>query len=149
MYNEIDNLQLRNLYLDRITQKERSKIMSKVRGKNTLPELIVRKLIFSLGYRYRLHYKNLSGKPDLVFLGRKKVIFVHGCFWHMHDCKRGAPPESNKFFWLPKLQQNKIRDTGNIHALEQAGWKVLVIWQCELKKQELRAAIKTFLNSKD
>ena len=121
--------------------------MSKIRGKNTLPEMVVRKLVFSLGYRYRLHDKNLPGKPDLVFPGRKKVIFVHGCFWHMHDCKRGTPPESNKSFWLTKLQQNKMRDADNIRELEENGWKVLVIWQCRLKKkQELEVTINEFLS---
>ena len=145
-YNGNYDLQHRNLYLDKITQKERSKIMSKVKSENTSPEMVVRKLIFSLGYRYRLHDKNLPGKPDLVFPGRKKVIFVHGCFWHMHDCKRGKPPESNKDFWLPKLHHNKMRDADNIRELEKTGWKVLVIWQCRLKKKlELEATIKAFL----
>lgn len=134
--------------MDRVTKEKRSEIMSSIRGKNTSPELTVRKLVFSLGYRYRLHSKNLPGKPDLVFPGRKKVIFVHGCFWHMHDCKKGAPPESNKNFWYTKLERNKARDAKNLSELEKNGWEVLIIWQCQLKNLlELDAAIRAFLNA--
>jgi len=133
--------------MDRVTKEKRSEIMSRIRGKNTSPEMIVRKLVFSLGYRYRLHGRNLPGKPDLVFAGRKKVIFVHGCFWHMHNCRKGTTPESNKDFWLPKLERNKARDTDNLNKLDEMGWKVLVIWQCQLKDiQELEATVTSFLS---
>ncbi|MBS4050628.1 MAG: DNA mismatch endonuclease Vsr [Methylomonas sp.] len=121
--------------------------MSKIRSKNTSPELAVRKLVFSLGYRYRLHGKNLPGKPDLVFPGRKKVIFVHGCFWHYHDCKKGKPPKSRLEYWLPKLQNNRERDAANISALTDLGWEVLIIWQCEVKDLEkLKETVTEFLN---
>lgn len=108
----------------------------------------MRKLIFSLGYRYRLHAKSLPGRPDLVFPGRKKVIFVHGCFWHGHDCKRGSAPVTNKEFWLPKLEKNKVRDTETFDRLVSMGWKVLVIWQCRLKdKDALKTKIINFLDT--
>jgi DNA mismatch endonuclease (patch repair protein) len=119
--------------MDRITKEKRSEIMSKVRGKNTTPELAVRKLVFSLGYRYRLHGKNLPGKPDLVFAGRKKVIFVHGCFWHSHNCKIGHLPKSRPEYWLPKLEANKRRDAEHYNELVKQGWDILVLWECEVK----------------
>lgn len=133
--------------VDKASPEKRSWMMRRVRNKNTAPEMKVRKLIFAMGYRYRLHVKSLPGSPDIVFAGRKKAIFVHGCFWHMHDCKKGSPPESNKKFWYPKLQRNKARDAENLTELEKKGWKVLVIWQCQLKNLlELETAIKAFLN---
>jgi DNA mismatch endonuclease (patch repair protein) len=120
--------------------------MSKVRSKNTSPELAVRKLVFSLGYRYHLHAKNLPGKPDLVFPGRKKVIFVHGCFWHYHDCKIGHIPKSRLDYWEPKLMTRRKKDTSNAATLMESGWGVLVIWECEIKDQEkLRQIICEFL----
>ncbi|WP_341327215.1 very short patch repair endonuclease [Methylotuvimicrobium sp. KM2] len=134
--------------VDKVSKEKRSEIMSKVRGKDTSPELVVRKLVFSLGYRYRLHAKNLPGKPDLVFPGRKKAIFVHGCFWHYHDCKKGKPPKSNEAYWLPKLEKNRKRDQENAALLENLGWEVMVIWQCQLKNLlDLETAIKSFLDS--
>ncbi|MBY0475380.1 MAG: very short patch repair endonuclease [Nitrosomonas sp.] len=134
--------------LDTITKEKRSEIMSKVRSKNTSPELAVRKLVFSLGYRYRLHAKNLPGKPDLVFSGRKKVIFVHGCFWHGHDCTRGSAPATNKEFWLPKLEKNKVRDAETFRLLNSMSWSVLVIWQCQMKDEDdLKTTIINFLNT--
>jgi DNA mismatch endonuclease (patch repair protein) len=112
---------------------DRSENMRAIRGKDTRPELEVRRLIHGLGYRFRLHRADLPGKPDLAFPARRKVIFVHGCFWHCHACKSGLIPNSNRDFWLPKLGQNKARDARNLVALTQQGWKVLVIWECELK----------------
>jgi DNA mismatch endonuclease (patch repair protein) len=133
--------------LDRVTKEKRSEIMSKVRGKNTSPELVVRKLVFSLGYRYRLHGKHLPGTPDLVFPGRKKVIFVHGCFWHYHNCKIGHPPKSRLEYWLPKLEANKKRDSQKSQELINQGWKILVVWQCEIKNiPELEQTIVKFLD---
>lgn len=121
--------------------------MSKVRSKNTTPELAVRKLVFSLGYRYRLHAKNLPGKPDLFFPGRKKAIFVHGCFWHYHNCKIGHIPKSRLDYWEPKLIARRERDASNAAALAELGWGVLVIWECEIKDQEkLTQTICMFLN---
>ncbi len=133
--------------MDRVTKEKRSEIMSRIRGKNTSPELIVRKLVFSLGYRYRLYSKNLPGKPDLVFPGRKKVIFVHGCFWHYHECKKGQLPKSKVDYWQTKLLANRKRDMSNISRLINADWNVLVIWQCELKDLvKLKETIRNFLN---
>lgn len=110
--------------------------MSAIQSKNTKPEMIVRRLVHSLGYRFRLHKKNLPGKPDLVFGPRKKVIFVHGCFWHQHpdpDCKDSRLPKTRLEYWIPKLERNTIRDKSNIESLRTLGWKVFVIWECETK----------------
>jgi DNA mismatch endonuclease (patch repair protein) len=133
--------------IDAIAAEKRSQIMRRVRRKNTAPEIVVRKLIFSMGYRYRLHRKQLPGSPDIVFPGKKKIIFVHGCFWHMHECKKGRPPKSNENYWLPKLERNKQRDNENLAKLEIEGWKVLVIWECQLKDLlKLEDTIKAFLS---
>jgi len=124
----------------------RSENMRAIRGTGTGPELVVRSFIHKLGYRFRLYHPDLPGKPDLAFPARRKVIFVHGCFWHSHGCKTGLTPKSNQSFWLPKLQKNKNRDWKNKRALTHLGWDSLVIWQCELKdKDELRARVKSFL----
>lgn len=105
--------------------------MQAVKTKDTGPEMIVRRMLHSHGYRYRLHRKDLPGRPDIVFKGRYKAIFVHGCFWHGHGCPKGKLPKSKLNYWQPKIEQNKARDTRNIAELEAAGWQVLVIWQCE------------------
>jgi DNA mismatch endonuclease, patch repair protein len=126
--------------MDKLTKQRRSEIMSRIRGKNTVPELKVRSLIHGLGYRFRLHSKTLPGKPDLVFPGRKKIIFVHGCFWHSHSgCPKGKPPKSNLDFWLNKLEANKRRDAQARRSLRSQGWQVLTVWQCQLKHMELLA----------
>lgn len=133
--------------LDSVTKEKRSEIMSKVRSKNTSPELAVRKLLFSLGYRYRLHAKNLPGKPDLVFPGRKKVIFVHGCFWHYHDCKTGHIPKSRLDYWKPKLTTRRQRDATNVAALIGMGWRVLVLWECEISDlKRVEILVREFLD---
>ena len=133
--------------IDIFSSAKRSTIMSRIQGKNTTPEILVRKLIFSMGYRYRLHRKDLPGCPDIVFLGKKKVIFIHGCFWHRHNCKKGSLPDTNKSFWESKLERNKIRDAEDLTKLEKSGWRVLVIWQCQIKNTKvLEASIKTFLD---
>lgn len=132
--------------MDKFSLSKRSEIMSSIRGRDTRPEIAVRKLVYALGYRYRLHVRKLPGCPDLVFRKRKKVIFVHGCFWHGHGCKKGHPPKSNLDYWLPKLEENKNRDARNIRELEALGWKVLVIWQCEIKDAEqLKQRVISFL----
>ena len=112
--------------------------MRKVRDRDTAPELIVRRIAHRLGYRFRLNKKDLPGKPDIVFPSRKKVIFVHGCFWHQHPgCKRGdRKPSSNKTYWHPKLERNKVRDRENRVKLIEQGWDSLVIWECEIKDIE-------------
>jgi DNA mismatch endonuclease (patch repair protein) len=121
--------------MDVFTKKKRSEIMSRIRSKNTSAELLVRKLCFRLGYRYRLHSSLLPGKPDLVFSRRKKVIFVHGCFWHRHSCKFGQRlPSSNTDYWTPKLNANAKRDKRHVLQLRKDGWKVLVLWECEIRK---------------
>jgi DNA mismatch endonuclease (patch repair protein) len=127
--------------MGKIDEKHRSHIMSCIKGKDTEPELFVRKIVSSLGYRYRLHSSKLPGKPDLVFPGKKKVIFIHGCFWHQHaGCKIGKPPKSNVEYWAPKLAQNVKRDRKNIAALKRLGWKALVIRECRLKDTEALAS---------
>lgn len=108
--------------------------MSLVRSKNTGPEMIVRRLVHGAGYRYRLHASKLPGKPDLVFAGRRKVIFVHGCFWHRHDnCGFARLPKSNLEFWGTKLEGNKARDLANYRRLHEIGWESMVVWECELR----------------
>ena len=114
----------------------RSRQMALVRGKDTKPELVVRRLAHALGYRFRLHRKDLPGKPDLVFPSRRAVVFVHGCFWHRHpdpDCKLARLPKTRTEFWVPKLEGNRQRDERNVAALEAAGWRVLTVWECQLR----------------
>jgi len=114
--------------------------MRQVRSENTNPELIVRRITYALGFRYRLHQKELPGKPDLVFTKKRKVIFVHGCFWHGHQCKRGSRlPKTNRDYWRNKLQGNIERDKRNAQALTEKGWSVLTIWECDLKDQHALA----------
>lgn len=107
--------------------------MRRVRSRDTKPELTVRSLVFSMGYRYRLHRRSLPGTPDLVFPSRSKAIFVHGCFWHLHDCGKYRLPHSREDYWLPKLKANKRRDDVSAVALRGMGWDVLTIWECELR----------------
>lgn len=135
--------------MDIFTPAKRSQIMKAIGGKNTKPEIIVRKLIHRMGYRFRLHCNDLPGRPDLVFPGRKKVIFVHGCFWHQHQkegCRDARVPSSNLEYWLPKLERTKARDAENEARLLEMGWDVLTIWQCETRTlEELEGKIGEFL----
>lgn len=124
--------------MDKVSPQQRSINMSKVKSKNTKPEKIVRSLLHSLGYRFRLHRKTLPGTPDIVLPKYKAVIFVNGCFWHGHDgCKRATIPDTNKEFWERKISANKARDQKNIFDMEKLGYRCLVIWQCELKDKNL------------
>ena len=108
--------------------------MRRVKGRDTTPELAVRRLIWRLGGRYRLNRADLSGKPDIVLAGRRLAVFVHGCFWHGHDCARGARvPKANRGYWTGKIARNRARDVAARAALESAGWRVEVVWECELK----------------
>jgi DNA mismatch endonuclease (patch repair protein) len=134
---------------DSLSPAERSERMSRIRGKDTKPEMIVRRLVYGLGYRYRLHRKDLPGAPDLVFPGRRKVIFVHGCFWHRHDgC--GRLPKSRLDFWVPKLEANRLRDRRHRDALEALGWNVIVVWECEMKdRTRLAERIDSFLTGRE
>lgn len=135
--------------MDTIPPSERSEIMSRVRAKDTRPEMLVRRLVFAEGYRYRLHDRKLPGCPDLVFRGRAKVIFVHGCFWHRHEhCALARMPKSRLDFWEPKLTANKGRDARNRKLLAKEGWKVLTIWECQLKDIErLKRTLRRFLDA--
>ncbi|MDQ1815483.1 very short patch repair endonuclease [Massilia sp. CCM 9210] len=133
---------------DTVTPERRSEIMSRVRSKNTRPELLVRQLLYKAGFRYRLHRADLPGKPDLAFPGRKKVIFIHGCFWHRHDgCPMARVPKSRVEFWTAKLSANRLRDIQNVAKLNLAGWDVLVIWECELQAPDLMVRLTDFLKS--
>ena len=136
--------------MDRIDAERRSENMKRIRSTETRPELHVRKLVRNLGYSgYRLHRKDLPGKPDIVFIGRRKAIFVHGCFWHQHPdprCLDGRLPKSRQEYWLPKLERNRKRDATAFKQLVEAGWTVLVIWECELRREaELTKKIQKFL----
>lgn len=125
----------------------RSALMARVRGRDTKPEIIVRKAAFALGYRFRLHRRDLPGSPDLVFVSQKKVIFVHGCFWHRHkNCLRTTTPRTRGAFWRSKFKANVERDMKNIAALRSLGWKVLVVWECETsERRTLQDQLKLFL----
>lgn len=129
------------------TPERRSRIMRAVKSRDTKPELAVRRLLHGLGYRYRLHREDLPGKPDLVFPARRKAIFVHGCFWHGHDCPRGARvPSRNRDYWTAKIARNRLRDRTTIARLADAGWDSLTVWECELKDREtLTAKLVAFL----
>lgn len=125
--------------------------MSNVRTRDTAPELEVRSVLHRLGFRFRLHRKDLKGKPDVVLPSKRSVIFVHGCFWHGHDCPRGRLPESNVHFWEEKIGKNKRRDAETVKSLEKEGWRVLTVWQCQTKHQrELNEVlVKFFGDSKN
>jgi len=120
---------------DTKTPAERSENMSRIRSTNTKPEEIVRKYLFSHGFRYRKNDKRYPGKPDIVLPKYRTIIFVNGCFWHMHGCSRSRFPRSNQEYWKPKIERNIQRDAENQQKLEADGWKVIVVWECELKKR--------------
>ncbi len=135
--------------MDNLSRSERSEIMARVRSTDTRPEMLVRKLVYGMGYRYRLHVRNLPGCPDIVFRKRARVVFVHGCFWHRHTgCALARLPKSRLDFWLSKLEGNKKRDDRNKRALQRKGWKVMTIWECQLKKPaRLADRIRRFLDA--
>ena len=136
--------------MDTLSRAKRSERMSRVRSKDTKPEMVVRKLTHRMGFRYRLHVRGLPGNPDLVFSGRNKVVFVHGCFWHRHGgrCPLTRWPKSKLEFWQPKLEQNRKRDLRNQRKLRKLGWDVLVIWECQLKeKSALECRLRSFLTN--
>lgn len=134
---------------DTLDPAGRSERMARIRGRNTVPEMRVRRITHAMGFRYRLHCRDLPGKPDLVFPGRRKVILVHGCFWHRHPdpaCKLARLPKSRLDFWKPKLEANRARDLRNQSELRDHGWDVLVVWECELREaEELSRRIREFL----
>ncbi|WPV65411.1 very short patch repair endonuclease [Chitinophaga sp. LS1] len=122
--------------MDIWSKQKRSEVMSKIRSKNTKPEILLRKALFAKGYRYRIHNKLLPGKPDIVFVKYKIAIFVHGCFWHYHsNCREGRIPDTNSIFWKEKLSKNVDRDLKHQHALTNEGWIVIIAWECEIEKQ--------------
>lgn len=133
--------------VDRLTPTDRSILMGKIRSRDTKPEMLVRRMIFRMGYRYRLHRRDLPSAPDLVFSGLRKVIFVHGCFWHQHaGCDRRRAPASKVGYWAPKLAGNAKRDQRSRCALRRAGWSVLTVWECELRSlDKLERRISAFL----
>jgi DNA mismatch endonuclease (patch repair protein) len=131
---------------DNRTKEQRSYNMSRIRSKNTKPEILVRKFLSAEGFRYRLHAKKLSGKPDIVLHKEESVIFVHGCFWHGHkNCKNAKTPVVNRKFWINKIKANAIRDKKNALILKKEGWKVLTIWECQLHKKKLSKTLKRVL----
>ena len=138
------------LTMDTLSRTERSERMARIRGRDTKPELLVRRLVHRCGFRYRLHGRMLPGKPDLVFPSRKKVIFVHGCFWHRHPrCSLARLPKSRVEFWVPKLTENRQRDLRSIRSLKRLGWKTQVVWECELRDVSLlEQRIRLFLEAK-
>jgi DNA mismatch endonuclease (patch repair protein) len=132
--------------VDNRSTESRSALMSRVGSKDTAPEMTVRRLLHAMGYRFRLHRRDLPGTPDIVFPRHRKAIFVHGCFWHAHGCRIGKPPKSRPEYWGPKLARNLARDAEKETALKAAGWQVLTLWQCEVKEWEaLGERLKTFL----
>lgn len=134
---------------DHLAPAKRSRNMALIKSKNTLPELAVRRIATSLGYRYRLHRSDLPGRPDLVFPSRRAVVIVNGCFWHQHSaatCK-ARPPKSNRIYWIPKLRRNVERDKRNQNRLRKLGWRILVVWECQLQdKKRLCRRIHRFLD---
>lgn len=134
--------------VDLFSEEKRSWIMSRVKGRNTKPEILVRSMIFRMGYRFRLHKRDLPGTPDIVLPRHGKVIFVHGCFWHGHrGCSRSKRPENNKLFWDKKIDGNIKRDELHCLQLRELGWKILVVWECETKyPAKLSQKLEVFLN---
>lgn len=134
--------------MDRLSPDQRSRLMGRVRQKNTKPELVLRRIVFALGYRYRLHVKDLPGSPDLVFPSRRKVIFVHGCFWHRHDgCRLATVPKTRAEFWQSKFDANCQRDQRVENELATLGWEILSVWECETRgSSSLPSKIQLFLD---
>lgn len=121
--------------VDRFTPEARSRLMASIRGKNTKPEMVVRRLLHAMGYRFRLHRRDLPGTPDIVFPGRRAVVFVHGCFWHRHaGCRLAAVPATRRDFWEAKIAANKARDRRAVAQLRRDGWRVAVVWECQTRK---------------
>lgn len=139
--------------MNTVSGSKRSQTMARVRSKDTTPEMKVRRLVHGMGFRYRLHRTDLPGTPDLVFPSLRKIIFVHGCFWHQHKCKRGdRQPSTHTHYWSRKLQRNVERDRRQLDELRSCGWLPLVVWECETKKtrtEELQRRLHAFLTSRE
>lgn len=121
---------------DSVSPSRRSEIMSRIKSKDTGVELLVRRRLFAMGYRYRIHYKSLPGKPDIVFTKKKIAVFIHGCFWHGHNCasRYAHTSQSNRMYWGPKIARTRQRDQEHVQILEASGWTVIVLWECELRR---------------
>ncbi|MDP1729721.1 MAG: very short patch repair endonuclease [Devosia sp.] len=123
--------------MDMFTPERRSQIMSSIRSKDTKPELVVRRILFAMGKRYRLHRKDLPGRPDIVFGPLRRIVMVHGCFWHGHTCRRGHRPKSNNGYWNLKIERNIERDRERMRQLQELGWSTLVVWECETQEPDV------------
>ncbi|WP_343613251.1 DNA mismatch endonuclease Vsr [Novosphingobium sp.] len=134
---------------DTLSTNARSERMARIRGRDTKPEMLVRRMLHAMGYRYRLQAKDLPGRPDIVMRKRRKAIFVHGCFWHRHpdpECRLARLPKSRLDFWLPKLDGNRARDLANVEKLKTMGWRVLIVWECELgRREQLSNTLRRFI----
>lgn len=142
--------EVESLYDGYLHVRERSRIMAAVKSRNTTPEMIVRRIVHGLGYRYRLHVRALPGAPDLVFPRLRKILFVSGCFWHIHHCGRCRIPAANRRYWIQKLERNAARDKRIRRALRRAGWRVLTVWECQTpvnKSDVLTARLRRFLDA--
>ncbi len=123
--------------MDRLSKTQRSENMRRIRSRDTHPEMVVRRTAHRLGYRFRLHVKNLPGTPDIVFASKRRVIFVHGCFWHQHSkCREGRLPGSRLEYWVPKLARNVARDKEHVASLRRLGWKILTLWECQVTNED-------------
>jgi DNA mismatch endonuclease (patch repair protein) len=132
---------------DVLTPEQRHHNMARIKSRDTKPEIIVRSMVHLYGRRFRLYDSSLPGKPDIVLRKDKKVIFIHGCFWHLHHCRFGrVVPKTNAEFWKNKRLANKVRDKKNIGALKKAGWKVLILWECQIRKMKIKKSLEGFLN---
>jgi DNA mismatch endonuclease (patch repair protein) len=132
--------------VDKLSKEKRSLLMGRIRRADTTPELAVRRLLTLLGYRYRIHFEGVSGRPDIAFPRKRKAIFVHGCFWHYHQgCPSGRIPKSRTKFWLTKFEKNRARDRRQIRELRQHSWSSLVVWECEVDKEDLSKKLIRFL----
>ena len=132
--------------MDTITASERSALMSRIHSKDTTPEIAVRSILHRLGFRFRLHRKDLPGRPDIVLPRHRKIVLVQGCFWHGHTCRLASKPKSNQDYWTAKIAGNRSRDVRNIEALKQQGWNVLELWECEIHRREgIEAKLRSFL----
>ncbi|MDO5553453.1 MAG: very short patch repair endonuclease [Planctomycetia bacterium] len=135
---------------DVLTKEQRHRCMASIKGKNTKPERVIRKILWSEGYRYRVHVKELAGKPDIVFPGRRKIIFIHGCFWHRHlKCLFFQWPQSNRDFWENKIMNTVARDRRICKTLRQSGWSILVVWECETDPEKISKTISKIRNFLD
>lgn len=134
--------------MDTVSPAQRSALMARIRSKNTRPELTVRSLLHRIGYRFRLHDAKLPGRPDIVLPRHRKIILVHGCFWHGHDCQLASKPKSNTSYWSEKFASNRARDAKHKEALMASGWSVLELWECEIRQLEgLEETLRTFMTS--